>query len=148
MANKSSNEMLGLQAMIVLAITMFFLIKCAHFKLLSFPVIFSVLVWIFHFGFFPVYYFGAQNTIFVDDLLKYSYEYILEAFNVCLLFYCFLNIGLVAGYKEVAPIDKETKPIEFKSWFVNLFFCYFCYLCNSIFVLYHSPIFINRIYGC
>lgn len=134
-APQSSYAELGIQSIIVLALTFFFLVGVNRYRIFSYPVIFSLLVWLFHFGNFPPYVFGAEKAITVNDFRHYTFESPHAAFNVCILFYIVLNIGLIVKKpKEIVKISEKNK-IYFNKNFIRIVKVFFA-ICLVPYMIY------------
>lgn len=119
-ASQSSYVELGIQSIIILVLTFFFLVVVNRYKLFSFPVVFSLLVWLFHFGNFPPYAFGVEEAITVNDFRHYTFESPHAAFNVCVLFYIVLNIGVIIKKpKEIVEISEKNE-MNFSKKFIQI----------------------------
>ena len=98
----SSNDYknFGIGSLVALVLSVLYLKLSTRIKFLSIPCVFSILVWIFHFGYFPLYVFNLEENIFVNDLLKYSFLEAKDGYIICLIFYFSLNIGISLTAKQ------------------------------------------------
>ncbi len=85
---------LGMCSLVVLFLSVIILVVGRGYRFVSFPVLFSVLAWVFHFGFFPLYLFGSDDIILFNDLFFYTTHEIEETFIVCVIFYVSLVLGM------------------------------------------------------
>ena len=126
---------LGSCSLVILAMSIIVLVIGRGYRFLSFPVIFSVLVWVFHFGFFPLYLFGAEKIILFNDLRYYSIQEVEKAFAMAVIFYAALVFGIShksrIKLKTTASLEKIdyhfSRSFENNTW-VIFFVCAVPYL--------------------
>lgn len=90
----NSYKYFGAYSLIVLFFSLYVLRKIKKYDWISFPIIFMVLVWIFHFSFFVLYFFGKESVIAINDLLRYDSNVVIKSFYVGIFFYLCLLAGL------------------------------------------------------
>lgn len=90
----NSYKYLGVYSLIVLFFSLHILRKIKKYDWFSFPIIFMVLVWIFHFSFFALYFFGKESVIAINDLLRYDSTVVIKSFYIGIFFYLCLLAGL------------------------------------------------------
>lgn len=95
-------ENLGFFSIIILVLSMLMIFSSRRYNLVSFPVLFSLLVWILNFGFFVLYLFDLEELIIANDLIKYSRYDVLRAYSVGIFFYMALISGMC-----INPITKN-----------------------------------------
>ena len=126
---------LGACSLVILAMSIFVLVLGRGYRFLSFPVVFSVLVWVFHFGFFPLYLFGVEKIILFNDLRYYSIQEVEKAFAMAVLFYTALVFGITRKTKVKLKTTTSMEKIKFdisrafekKTWII-FFVCAVPYL--------------------
>lgn len=128
----------GFAAIIILVWAIIYLKNICGFKFLSFQIVFTLLIWLFHFGFFPLYYWGRENDIMANGLYLFSTDAINQALYAGNLMFLSLILGFtfssnnIEDYIENRDNESYIPPAVLQMFRIVFYVCLIPFMINII----------------